>query len=133
MDGSPDLMQQRFCCFAFRISAGVYFCLGAPFCLHVLGFFKVCCAKKASKDWSRKHSISIAFMFQARSLYPTIARALKAEYPSLHIHAFSPEEVLWGAQRSRRSGFPKALAPKSLRCFILFCHIPYYNLSMSLL
>ncbi|CAE7560672.1 cofH [Symbiodinium natans] len=37
------------------------------------------------------------------SLYPTIARALKSEYPSLHIHAFSPEEVLWGAKRSRCS------------------------------
>ncbi|CAE7593396.1 cofH [Symbiodinium sp. CCMP2592] len=37
------------------------------------------------------------------SLYPTIARALKSEYPSLHIHAFSPEEVLWGARRSHCS------------------------------
>lgn len=34
-------------------------------------------------------------------LYPAICRAIKAELPELHIHGFSPEEVLYGAVRSR--------------------------------
>lgn len=34
-------------------------------------------------------------------LYPSICRAIKAELPSMHIHGFSPEEVLYGAVRSR--------------------------------
>ncbi len=34
-------------------------------------------------------------------LYPSICRAIKAEIPDLHIHGFSPEEVLYGAIRSR--------------------------------
>ncbi len=34
-------------------------------------------------------------------LYPSICRAIKAELPELHIHGFSPEEVLYGAIRSR--------------------------------
>lgn len=37
------------------------------------------------------------------SFYPDLARALKSRFPSLHLHAFSPEEVLYGAIRSRRS------------------------------
>src|SRR5919202_1250393 len=37
------------------------------------------------------------------SLYLDICRALKAELPDLHIHGFSPEEVLYGATRSRCS------------------------------
>jgi FO synthase subunit 2 len=36
-------------------------------------------------------------------LYERICRALKAELPGLHIHGFSPEEVLYGAVRSRCS------------------------------
>jgi 2-iminoacetate synthase ThiH len=35
--------------------------------------------------------------------YIDLARALKAELPDLHLHAFSPEEVLYG---SVRSGLP---------------------------
>lgn len=34
-------------------------------------------------------------------LYPSLCREIKAELPEVHIHAFSPEEVLYGAVRSR--------------------------------
>ena len=37
------------------------------------------------------------------SLYIDLTRELKAELPGLHIHGFSPEEVLYGAVRSRSS------------------------------
>lgn len=33
-------------------------------------------------------------------LYERICRAIKAEVPDIHIHGFSPEEVLYGASRS---------------------------------
>lgn len=36
-------------------------------------------------------------------LYPTICRAIKAELPDIHIHGFSPEEVVYGAVRARAS------------------------------
>lgn len=36
-------------------------------------------------------------------LYIRIARAVKAKFPQLHLHAFSPEEVLYGAVRSKCS------------------------------
>ena len=36
-------------------------------------------------------------------LYPAICRAIKAELPDLHIHGFSPEEVLYGAARANCS------------------------------
>jgi 7,8-didemethyl-8-hydroxy-5-deazariboflavin synthase CofH subunit len=36
-------------------------------------------------------------------LYPTICRAIKAELPEIHIHGFSPEEVVYGALRARTS------------------------------
>ena len=36
-------------------------------------------------------------------LYERLCRSLKAELPELHIHGFSPEEVLYGAVRSRCS------------------------------
>jgi FO synthase subunit 2 len=36
-------------------------------------------------------------------LYERLCRALKAELPDLHIHGFSPEEVLYGAVRSQCS------------------------------
>jgi len=35
------------------------------------------------------------------SLYIDLTRALKAALPALHVHSFSPEEVLYGAIRSR--------------------------------
>ena len=38
-------------------------------------------------------------------LYVDICNAVKKELPSLHIHAFSPEEVLYGAVRSETSTF----------------------------
>ncbi len=34
------------------------------------------------------------------SLYLDVCRAIKAELPEMHIHGFSPEEVLYGATRS---------------------------------
>jgi 7,8-didemethyl-8-hydroxy-5-deazariboflavin synthase CofH subunit len=34
------------------------------------------------------------------SLYIDLCRAIKAELPDIHIHGFSPEEVLYGAERS---------------------------------
>jgi FO synthase subunit 2 len=34
------------------------------------------------------------------SLYPDICKAVKKELPGMHIHAFSPEEVMYGAIRS---------------------------------
>jgi FO synthase subunit 2 len=34
-------------------------------------------------------------------LYVDICQAIKQEIPDIHIHAFSPEEVLYGARRSR--------------------------------
>jgi FO synthase subunit 2 len=37
------------------------------------------------------------------SLYVEICRAIKRELPDIHIHGFSPEEVLYGAARSRCS------------------------------
>jgi FO synthase subunit 2 len=37
------------------------------------------------------------------SLYIDLTREIKAELPDLHIHGFSPEEVLYGAIRSRCS------------------------------
>ncbi|HET9016711.1 MAG TPA: 5-amino-6-(D-ribitylamino)uracil--L-tyrosine 4-hydroxyphenyl transferase CofH [Thermomicrobiaceae bacterium] len=36
-------------------------------------------------------------------LYPTVCRAIKAELPEMHIHGFSPEEVLYGSIRARCS------------------------------
>lgn len=36
-------------------------------------------------------------------LYIRLTEAIKAELPDIHIHGFSPEEVLYGAVRSRRS------------------------------
>jgi FO synthase subunit 2 len=37
------------------------------------------------------------------NLYLDVCRAVKAELPEMHIHGFSPEEVLYGATRSRCS------------------------------
>jgi FO synthase subunit 2 len=36
-------------------------------------------------------------------LYPSVARAIKAELPNVHLHAFSPEEVRYGAKRRKSS------------------------------
>jgi FO synthase subunit 2 len=36
-------------------------------------------------------------------LYERVCRAIKAELPEMHIHGFSPEEVLYGSVRSRCS------------------------------
>ena len=37
------------------------------------------------------------------SLYPDICKAIKREIPDIHIHGFSPEEVLYGARMSNIS------------------------------
>ncbi|MEM2785849.1 MAG: 5-amino-6-(D-ribitylamino)uracil--L-tyrosine 4-hydroxyphenyl transferase CofH [Candidatus Nitrosotenuis sp.] len=37
------------------------------------------------------------------NMYENICRAIKTEIPEIHIHGFSPEEVLYGASRSRLS------------------------------
>lgn len=37
------------------------------------------------------------------NLYEEIARDIKGAAPSVHLHAFSPEEVLYGARLSKRS------------------------------
>lgn len=37
------------------------------------------------------------------SLYESIARSIKERHPDMHIHAFSPEEVMWGAKCSGTS------------------------------
>ena len=38
-----------------------------------------------------------------RDLYPKICKAIKKEVPYIHIHGFSPEEVIYGAVRSNMS------------------------------
>jgi FO synthase subunit 2 len=37
------------------------------------------------------------------ALYENICRAIKTEIPDIHIHGFSPEEILYGSQRSEIS------------------------------
>eukprot|EP00930_Biecheleria_cincta_P041386 TRINITY_DN28366_c0_g2_i1.p1 TRINITY_DN28366_c0_g2~~TRINITY_DN28366_c0_g2_i1.p1 ORF type:complete len:939 (+),score=156.19 TRINITY_DN28366_c0_g2_i1:45-2861(+) len=37
------------------------------------------------------------------NLYSSLCRAITAKHPALHIHAFSPEEVVWGSSRSGMS------------------------------
>lgn len=37
------------------------------------------------------------------SLYPDICKAIKKELPDIHIHGFSPEEILYGARMSNTS------------------------------
>ena len=34
-------------------------------------------------------------------LYAIICRAIKAELPHMHIHGFSPEEIIYGAARAK--------------------------------
>lgn len=36
-------------------------------------------------------------------LYPNLAKSIKEAVPSIHLHAFSPEEVVYGAERSKCS------------------------------
>lgn len=50
------------------------------------------------------------------SLYVDVCRAIKKELPDIHIHAFSPEEILYGAVRSRTSipAYLKALREAGL-------------------
>eukprot|EP00466_Bigelowiella_natans_P003335 jgi/Bigna1/80582/fgenesh1_pg.72_\ len=46
------------------------------------------------------------------NLYTDIASTIKAKLPEVHLHAFSPEEVLYGASRSKRSAREMLLALK---------------------
>ena len=53
------------------------------------------------------------------SYYVDLCRAIKAAVPEMHLHAFSPEEVLYGSTRSGLSipEYLKTLArPASARC-----------------
>lgn len=38
-----------------------------------------------------------------RNLYTTVAKAVKEKLPSVHLHAFSPEEIIYGANRRKCS------------------------------
>jgi 2-iminoacetate synthase ThiH len=38
-----------------------------------------------------------------KDLYVTVARSVKAALPNIHLHAFSPEEVIYGAKRNKIS------------------------------
>jgi hypothetical protein len=38
-----------------------------------------------------------------KNLYTTVARAVKEKLPSVHLHAFSPEEIIYGANRRKCS------------------------------
>ena len=38
-----------------------------------------------------------------KDLYVTVARAVKEALPDIHLHAFSPEEIIYGAKRKKIS------------------------------
>ncbi len=57
---------------------------------HSLGATEVCNQARLPPDMDSK-------------TYENICKAIKAEIPDIHIHGFSPEEVLYGATRSRLS------------------------------
>ena len=38
-----------------------------------------------------------------KSLYVTVAKTVKAALPHIHLHAFSPEEIIYGAKRNKIS------------------------------
>ena len=38
-----------------------------------------------------------------KDLYVTVARSVKAALPDIHLHAFSPEEIIYGAKRNKIS------------------------------
>ena len=38
-----------------------------------------------------------------KSLYVTVAKSVKAALPHIHLHAFSPEEIIYGAKKNKIS------------------------------
>ena len=38
-----------------------------------------------------------------KDLYVTVAKTVKSVLPNIHLHAFSPEEIIYGAQRKKIS------------------------------
>ena len=38
-----------------------------------------------------------------KNLYVTVAKSVKAALPHIHLHAFSPEEIIYGAKRNKIS------------------------------
>ena len=38
-----------------------------------------------------------------KNLYVTVAKSVKAALPGIHLHAFSPEEIIYGAKRNKIS------------------------------
>lgn len=36
-----------------------------------------------------------------KDLYVTVAKTVKAALPHIHLHAFSPEEIIYGAKRNK--------------------------------
>ena len=38
-----------------------------------------------------------------KDLYVTVAKTVKSALPNIHLHAFSPEEIIYGAQRKKIS------------------------------
>ena len=36
-----------------------------------------------------------------KDLYVTVAKTVKSALPNIHLHAFSPEEIIYGAQRKK--------------------------------
>ena len=38
-----------------------------------------------------------------KDLYVTVAKSVKSALPNIHLHAFSPEEIIYGAKRNKIS------------------------------
>ena len=38
-----------------------------------------------------------------KNLYVTVAKSVKAALPHIHLHAFSPEEIIYGAKKNKIS------------------------------
>jgi 5-amino-6-(D-ribitylamino)uracil---L-tyrosine 4-hydroxyphenyl transferase len=38
-----------------------------------------------------------------KNLYVTVAKSVKEVLPGIHLHAFSPEEIIYGAKRNKIS------------------------------
>ena len=38
-----------------------------------------------------------------KNLYVTVAKTVKAALPHIHLHAFSPEEIIYGAKKNKIS------------------------------
>ena len=74
------------------------------------------------------------------NLYENICKGIKDEIPSIHIHGFSPEEILYGANRQEISPkeyliklHPLPLPMQFLRCLRVFVEFLYKSLPFQLL